>query len=104
MYKRQPFSRSGQTATAALTRASEILKNRGDQPRQKQNRLIFMAADTDTVSRLKDQVRSVLAWQSIVADVKEGRLNLDMLQGKQASKSLEEASGGLDRMVRESYK
>jgi len=99
-----PFSRSGQTAAAALMRATEILKNRGDQPRQKQNRLIFMAADVDTVSRLKDQVRSVLAWQSIVSDVKEGRLNLDMLQGKQASKSLEEAKGALDRMVRESYK
>ncbi len=99
-----PFSRSGQTSSAALTRATEILKHRGDQPRQKQNRLIFMAADMDTVSRLKDQVRSVLAWQSIVSDVKEGRLNLDMLQGKQASKSLEEARGALDRMVRESYK
>jgi predicted AAA+ superfamily ATPase len=99
-----PFSRSGQTSSAALTRATEILKHRGDQPRQKQNRPIFMAADMDTVSRLKDQVRSVLAWQSIVSDVKEGRLNLDMLQGKQASKSLEEARSALDRMVRESYK
>lgn len=100
------FSRSGHNTspTTALVRALEILKNRGEQPRQKQNRLIFMAADADSVSRLKDQVRSALAWQSIVSDVKEGRLNLDTLQGKQASKSLEDAKNTLDRTVREAYK
>ncbi len=100
------FSRSGQgtSPASALDRALDILKNRGEQPRQKQNRLIFLAADADSVSRLKDQVRSVLAWQSIVSDVKEGRLNLDMLQGKQASKSSEDAKEALDRMVREAYK
>lgn len=101
-----PFGRPGSSANSgtAIERATEILKQRGDQPRQKQNRLIFIAADADSVSRLKDQVRSVLAWQSIVSDVKEGRLNLDMLQGKQASKSLEDAKDALDRMIKESYK
>jgi predicted AAA+ superfamily ATPase len=59
------FSRSGQSL--AIERATEILKTRGDQPRFKQNRLIFLAADYDSVSRLKDQVRSTLAWQSIVS-------------------------------------
>jgi predicted AAA+ superfamily ATPase len=98
-----PFSKAA-GGSLAIERATEILKQRGEQPRQKQNRLIFMAADADSVSRLKDQVRSVLAWQSIVSDVKEGRLNLDMLQGKQASKSLEDARDALDRMIKESYK
>ncbi len=101
-----PFSRSGTPTSVgnAIDRAAEILKNRGEQPRQKQNRLVFMAADADSVSRLKDQVRSVLAWQSIVSDVKEGRLNLDMHQGKQASKGLEDAKDALERMIREAYK
>jgi predicted AAA+ superfamily ATPase len=72
----------------AIDRANEILKNRGDQPRFKQNRLIFLAADYDSVSRLKDQVRSTLAWQSIVNDIKEMKLNLDQFQSRQASKSL----------------
>jgi hypothetical protein len=98
------FSRSTGTSGTAIEKATEILKQRGDQPRQKQNRLIFMAADADSVSRLKDQVRSVLAWQSIVSDVKESRLNLDMHQGKQASKSLEDAKDALDRMIKEAYK
>jgi uncharacterized protein len=96
------FSRSGQSL--AIERATEILKTRGDQPRFKQNRLIFLAADYDSVSRLKDQVRSTLAWQSIVNDIKETKLNLDQFQSKQASKSAEEANDALRRMIRETYK
>jgi predicted AAA+ superfamily ATPase len=88
----------------AIEKALEILKNRGDQPRFKQNRLIFLVADYDNVSRLKDQVRSVLAWQSIVNDVKELKLNLDQYQAQLATKSLDGASEALLRMVRETYK
>ena len=96
------FGRSAQTP--ATDAALAILKQRGEQPRQKQNRLIFLAPDADSISRLKEQVCSVLAWQSIVADVKEGRLNLDQHQAKQASNSLDQANDGLGRMVRETYK
>ncbi|MGC9560836.1 ATP-binding protein [Brachymonas sp. M4Q-1] len=96
------FSRSGQSL--AIECATKILKNRGDQPRFKQNRLIFLAADYDSVSRLKDQVRSTLAWQSIVSDIKEMKLNLDQFQARQASKSLEDANEALRRMIRETYK
>lgn len=96
------FSRSGQSL--AIERATEILKNRGDQPRSKQNRLIFLAADYDSVSRLKDQVRSTLAWHSIVSDIKEMKLNLDQFQARLASKSLDDANEALRRMIRETYK
>lgn len=96
------FGRNSQNL--ALESATGILKNRGEQPRFKQNRLIFLAADHDTVSRLKDQVRSMLAWQSIVADIKAMKLNLDQFQAKQASDSLDSANEALRRMVRETYK
>lgn len=96
------FSRNGQGL--AIERATAILKQRGDQPRQRQNRLIFLAADMDNISRLREQVRSMLAWQSIVSDVSEGRLNIDMHQTRQASAALDEARQALERMVRESYK
>lgn len=56
------------------------------------------------MSRLKDQVRSTLAWQSIVGDIKELKLNLDQFQSRQASKSLEDANEALRRMIRETYK
>ena len=96
------FSKSGQSL--AIDRAAEILKKRGDQPRFKQNRLIFLAADYDSVSRLKDQVRSTLAWQSIVSDIKEMKLNFDQFQARQASKSFDDANEALRRMIRETYK
>jgi predicted AAA+ superfamily ATPase len=88
----------------AIDAANAILKGRGDQPRQRQNRLVFLAPDTDSISRLKDQVISSLAWKSIVDDVKEGRLNLDGHQTKQASASLDQANEALGRMVRETFK
>lgn len=96
------FSKSGQSL--AIERATDILKKRGDQPRFKQNRLIFLAADYDSVSRLKDHVRSFLAWRSIVADYKENRIVLDNLMAKQASASLEQAEETVRRMIRETYK
>lgn len=96
------FSRSAQSA--AIDAAQAILKQRGEQPRQKQNRLVFLAPDADSISRLKDQVTSVLAWKSIVDDVKEGRLNLDVHQSKLAQHSHEQAAEAMGRMVRETYK
>ncbi|MFN4263968.1 MAG: ATP-binding protein [Thioalkalivibrionaceae bacterium] len=96
------FSKSGQSL--AIDRAGEILKKRGEQPRFKQNRLIFLAADYDSVSRLKDHVRSFLAWRSIVADYKDNRIVLDNLMAKQANASLEQAEETMRRMIRETYK
>ena len=96
------YSRSGHSV--AQERALDILKKRGDQPRFKQNRLIFLAPDYDNVARLRDLTRSMLAWQSIVSDIREMKLNLDQFQAKQANKSLEEANETLKRMVRETWK
>ncbi|MCX7691950.1 MAG: DUF499 domain-containing protein, partial [Tepidimonas taiwanensis] len=96
------FSKSSQSV--GLDRATEILRKRGDQPRFKQNRLIFLAADYDSVSRLKDQVRSFLAWRSIVSDYKDDRIVLDNLMAKQANNNLTQAEETVHRMIRETYK
>ncbi|MFO1342603.1 MAG: DUF499 domain-containing protein [Burkholderiales bacterium] len=96
------FSKSG--PSLAIEHATEILKKRGDQPRFKQNRLIFVAADYDSVSRLKDHVRSHLAWRSIVGDYKDNRIVLDNLMAKQAQASLDQAEETVRRMIRETYK
>lgn len=96
------FSRSN--PNQALDAALKILTKRGDQPRMKQNRLIFLAPDIDTVERLRDQIRSVLAWNSIVGDYRDNRIVLDNLQAKSANNSLEEAQNSLRRVVRDTYK
>ena len=88
----------------AQSAAQEILRNRGEQPRQKQNRLIFLAADFDVVSRLKDQGRTFLAWKSIVEDIDSGALNQDLTHLRQAKQSRDSAESSLSQLIRETYK
>ena len=91
-------------ANMAFKTAQEILSKRGDQPRQKQNRLIFLAPDAEVISRLKEQGRIFLAWQSIVRDIREGVLNHDIANLNQAIRNEEGASKVLGQMVRDAYK
>ncbi|MCW8959973.1 MAG: hypothetical protein OQK29_00335, partial [Ignavibacteriaceae bacterium] len=96
------YSRS--ETNQAFSAAEEILRNRGDQPRQKQNRLIFLAPDYDVVSRLKEQCRVFLAWQSIVGDIESGTLNQDLSHLNQAKRNRDGADQSLSQLVRETYK
>lgn len=96
------YSRS--ETNQAFTAAEEILRNRGDQPRQKQNRLIFLAPDYDVVGRLKEQARIFLAWKSIVTDIENGNLNQDLSHLNQAKRNRDGAEQSLSQLVRETYK
>lgn len=96
------FSKSGHNK--AIEKALSILRFRGEQPRQKQNRLIFLAPEQDNLSRLKDQVRTLLAWDSIVRDYKDNRITLDNLMGYNASASLEQSKKTVQQIIRETYK
>lgn len=84
--------------------AAEYLKNRGDQPRHRQNRLIFLAADAENVRLLTDHVRSMLAWQSIVDDYKDNRIVLDNLMATSAENNLDTAKRTVARTTRETYR
>ena len=79
---------SREESRLAFEAALECTRNNGPKPRHRWNRLLFLAADHSTLSRLNDAARVSLAWGSIVGDVKEGRLNIDQLQKKQAEKEL----------------
>ena len=98
----QSWARSG--PNPARDAAAAILKFRGEQPRQKQNRVLFLAADADQMMHLRDTVRVLLAWRSIEEDIRDARLNLDALQQRQANQSREQASETVFRLVREAYK
>ena len=82
----------------------ECLRMHGNQPRHRANRLIFLAADSTVLSRLRDATRVALAWGSIVEDVDEGRLNIDQIQRKQADKESQAANAVLPRAARECFK
>lgn len=89
---------------AAFIAAEKILRTRGDQPRQKQNRLIFLAPDFDVVSRLREHARIFLAWRSIIADIDSGSLNQDIASLNQAKQNLIGATKSLDMLLRDAFK
>ncbi|MGF1869690.1 ATP-binding protein [Photobacterium indicum] len=90
--------------SSAIKAAEKILQFRGEQPRQKRNRLIFFAADSDVVSRLNDAGRTFLAWREIVSDINEDKINLDLFQANLAKKNAASAEDNLHRTVRQAYK
>lgn len=96
------FSRTRDNA--AVSAAAKILRTRGEQPRQKQNRLIFLAADHDVVSRLREQARTFLAWRSIVKDMSDEVINYDLANQKQAKQHLAAAEKTFDQLLREAFK
>lgn len=92
------------TPDLALKAADAVLRTRGEQPRIRQNRLVFLAADADASQRLRDHVRTMLAWQSIISDYQGNRLVLDNIQAKQASEALEQAREQTKRTLRETFR
>ena len=97
-----PFSKGpNPLATKA---ALEILNNRGDQPRIKRNRLLFLAADAESTARLEDLTCTFKAWESIAKDIDDMALNLDQLQSRQARKNRDSASEAVNRTIRETYR
>lgn len=91
-------------AENVFAKAEELLKKRGEHPRQRQNRLLFLAADYDSISRLKENAKTYLAWESIAKDIKAEKINLDTHQRRQAEQSVETATKILEQSVRETYK
>jgi predicted AAA+ superfamily ATPase len=95
---------SREEARPAFDAVIGYTRNNGPKPRHRWNRLLFLAADHSTLSRMNDAARVALAWGSIVDDIKEGRLNIDLLQKKQAEKELQIAEEVLPRAAREGYR
>lgn len=88
----------------AILAATEMLEKRGESPRLKRNRLIFLAPDGDAVQRLRDAARTYLAWKSIVEDVANRRMDLGTYQADQAKRAMDTAEESLKQMVRETYR
>ncbi|WP_447332509.1 ATP-binding protein [Klebsiella pneumoniae] len=94
------YSRSNSN-NLAFKAAENILLKRGEQPRVKQNRLFFLAADYDSLSRLKEQGKIYLAWLSIVQDIENGVLNQDLAHLTQAKSNRDSALQRFNGLVRD---
>ena len=81
----------------------DITRTHGNAPRHRGNRLLFLAVDHNISARLRDAARTVLAWNSIVVDINNGTLNVDLNQKRQAEQEARTAEGVLPRTAREAY-
>lgn len=84
--------------------AKKVLTHRGEQPRLKQNRLIFLAADGESQGKLKDQILTLLAWDSILKDIQMLKLNLDQYQTRQAKAGKDDAEKAVKHLIRDTYR
>ena len=82
----------------------DMLRNNGARPRQRVNRLLFLAADLAGANRAREAARTALAWASIVEDIRQDKLIVDQLQRRQAEKELQMADDVLTRSARDAYK
>ncbi|MGK5085903.1 DUF499 domain-containing protein [Bdellovibrionota bacterium FG-1] len=89
---------------AVYEAAQKILERRGEQPRQRRNRLVFLAPDYDSLTRLRENTRTYLAWKSIIDDIEDEKLNLDMHNIKQAQQAFEQSKKVLQQSIRDTYK
>ena len=95
---------SKEESRVAFDAVLDYARNNGTKPRYRGNRLLFVAPDHTTLTRLRDCIRIALAWESIVKDVSENRLVLDNLQADQAKKEMKSAVEVLPRVARECFK
>jgi predicted AAA+ superfamily ATPase len=95
---------SKEESRLAFDAVLDYARNNGTKPRYRGNRLLFVAPDQATHTRLCDCIRIALAWESIVKDVSENRLVLDNLQADQAKKEMSSAVEVLPRVARECFK
>lgn len=100
----QAYFRGPEMARTAEEAVIAYLSAHGSQPRHRPNRLLFLAPDTGILPRLRDAVRTALAWQSIVDEFGQGRLNLDRVQSNQAQKEAQAAIEVVPRVARECFK
>ncbi|MDE7242627.1 MAG: DUF499 domain-containing protein, partial [Oscillospiraceae bacterium] len=93
--------RNSSQDNAAMTRAKDILDNRGTTPRIYRNMVAFIAPEQDLMASLKQTVRLYLAWKSIQADSVD--LNLDAAQNRETDNNVKRYNGAIEDQLKDTY-
>lgn len=99
--KPEDIHKQGKDRSKAITRAEEILNNRGAAPRVYRNMLAFVAPDQDGLNSLEKAVRELLAWQSIKNDSET--LNLDAAQNAETWNNINRSNETVNLRLKETY-
>ena len=96
----QPYCND--TDNPAVYTAKSILENCGESPRKYRNTLVFLAADESGIDELDESVRMFLAWDSILKEKKQ--LKLDDEQLKQVEEYRRSTENKINKRIHASYK
>jgi hypothetical protein len=89
----------------AYDAAKTVLEHNGERPRQKRNRLLFLAAEFEKLGSIRSTATAYLAWSSIVQDIRNGRMmTIDLNQKKQAEDCERRSCDALDQALRDGYR
>ena len=97
-----PFVRD-RNRSAAHRDGSDILLHRGKAQRRFRNSLIFLAADEENMRSVQEAVSFSLAWESIVNDSENDRLDLDNQQYATARRRQSTASDMAQARIAEAW-
>lgn len=87
----------------AFKEATTFLQKRGSSPRARQNRMLFLFPDTNSVGRLLDQCRVYLAWEDILEASRLEKIILDTAQVENAKTSALRAKNQVEVTARQCY-
>lgn len=85
----------------ALTAVREILENHGKSPRVFKNMIVFLAAESDGMLSLQQEVRRYIAWRSILDDSEN--LNLDAGQNRETRENLKRSDETVNLRLNAAY-
>lgn len=97
------FSYQKNDTKSLFAQLKVLMEQHGNQPRAFRNRIVFLAIDFNSVSRVSDCARTLHAWRDIVADIDGGRMNLNLQQAKQAKDFALKSEDVMKRAIIDGY-
>ena len=96
------YAQAGETRTFAA--AKEFLDNHGTNPRMRKNRLVFLAADLNSMVSLTDICKTVLAWRDVKDAIRNGAINATLQDSEQVGVQLAQCQRLLDGMILNAFR
>jgi predicted AAA+ superfamily ATPase len=96
------YSAKEERASGDMIRS--FLRQHGSTPRNFPNRLLFVATEVSAANRLREGVKTALAWKQLGEEAKGGRLTVTVSQQTQITNETAAAENALPRAAREAWR
>ena len=96
------YTQAGETRTFAV--AKEFLENHGTNPRMRKNRIVFLAADLNSMVSLTDICKTVLAWRDVKDAIRNEAINATTKDSEQVGAQFVQCQKLLDGMILNAFR